>query len=113
MKGFALAAAGLFLLLAAFAAGAVADPEASGTREPNPLRLFPATIDVASVPATTLWDDWHGREVVVTGGPFEGQHGVVQRVWDDHVQVAFPDSAGDGVWFREAQLELVEEGVGE
>lgn len=95
---------------------AVADPDASCPDDPNPLRLFPPTVDIACVPS--LWGEWHGREVVVTGGPYGGWVGVVQEVSGDHVRVAFlgvrhrPDLPELGLWFREEQLDLVKEAPG-
>ena len=59
----------------------------------------------------TLWDKWQGRTVVVTAGRYEGRTGVVQAVSSDYVKVAFP-SVPDGLWFREAELELVGEAPG-
>ena len=103
MKRVAVAATvvGACLGVALFWAASVANPDASCADDPNPLRLFPPTADIACVP--TLWDEWHGRTVVVAGGPYEGRSGVVQAVSGDHVKVAFPPGT-DGLWFREGQL---------
>ena len=100
---------GVVLLVAGLCASAVANPDASCPADPNPLRLFPSTVDIACVPASS-WGEWQGRSVLVTAGPYEGRAGVVQATSRDLVKVAFPPGT-DGLWFRDGQLERVEEAI--
>jgi len=66
-------------------------------------------LNQATAKLGSFWDRWHGKEVEVVSGPFQGWRGVAGATYEPKVEVAFPTTVGtiERQWFNVEMLKIV------